>query len=107
MDRVFPGRVAEMRSPTEQELKATLVMSMEIDEASAKIRADTAHDEPEDESAAIWAGVVPIIQVTGAPEPQPGLDPAIPPAAGIRVYRAGTRFDIALCSTAGGGEPGE
>jgi len=106
VNRVFPGRVAEMRAPTDQELKATLVMSMVIEEASAKIRADTCHDDPEDAVAPIWAGVVPVAQMVGALEPHPELAAAIPPSASLAGYVRGARFDAALADQTGAGRMG-
>src|SRR5664280_3432002 len=46
------------------------VLWVELTEASAKIRADGAHDEPGDETWPAWAGVVPVRLVAGAPEPE-------------------------------------
>ncbi len=56
----FPGRWDILRPVTAQELKATTVLGMPIDECSAKIRSGEPHDDPEDESLDIWAGVIPI-----------------------------------------------
>src|SRR6516162_6989780 len=38
VDRLFPGRTAQLRQSTKQEIKATAVITMEIARASAKIR---------------------------------------------------------------------
>ncbi len=56
----FPGRWDILRPITTQELKGTSVLTMPIDEASAKVRTGEPHDEPEDEALDIWAGVIPI-----------------------------------------------
>jgi nitroimidazol reductase NimA-like FMN-containing flavoprotein (pyridoxamine 5'-phosphate oxidase superfamily) len=69
VEHLFPGRWAELRPPTRQELKATTVLWMDLDEASAKIRADGVHDEPGDETWPVWAGVVPVRLAHGTPEP--------------------------------------
>jgi uncharacterized protein len=59
-EHVAPGRWEEARQPTEQELKATWILSVPLDEASAKIRSGPPEDEPEDMELPVWAGVVPI-----------------------------------------------
>jgi nitroimidazol reductase NimA-like FMN-containing flavoprotein (pyridoxamine 5'-phosphate oxidase superfamily) len=56
----FPGRWDMLRPVTAQEVKGTTVLGMPIDECSAKIRSGEPHDDPEDESLDIWAGVIPI-----------------------------------------------
>jgi nitroimidazol reductase NimA-like FMN-containing flavoprotein (pyridoxamine 5'-phosphate oxidase superfamily) len=59
-EHVAPGRWDEARQPTDQELKATWILSVPLDEASAKIRTGPPEDEPEDLDLPVWAGVVPI-----------------------------------------------
>jgi nitroimidazol reductase NimA-like FMN-containing flavoprotein (pyridoxamine 5'-phosphate oxidase superfamily) len=91
IERLFPGRAAELRPATSQELKATAVLWMDLAEASAKIRADGVHDEPGDETWPAWAGVLPLGLVAGAPEP----DGFVPPDAAVPGYlpKAGERID--------------
>jgi uncharacterized protein len=60
VDQLAPGRWDEARQPTPLELKATSVLALPIDEASAKVRSGPAKDEPEDEGLSVWAGVVPV-----------------------------------------------
>ena len=59
-DQILEGRWEESRLPNEKELKATTVIAIEIDEASAKIRTGPPSDEKADENLPIWSGVVPI-----------------------------------------------
>jgi nitroimidazol reductase NimA-like FMN-containing flavoprotein (pyridoxamine 5'-phosphate oxidase superfamily) len=59
-DHVIPGRWAEVRWPTELELKATTVLRLPITEASAKIRTGDPVDDDEDYSMNVWAGVLPL-----------------------------------------------
>ena len=59
-EQLAPGRWDEARQPTEQELKATWILSLPLDEASAKVRAGAEEDEPEDLELPVWAGVVPV-----------------------------------------------
>ena len=58
-EHIAPGRWEEARQPTDQELKATWILSVPLDEASAKIRTGPPEDEPEDMDLPVWAGVVP------------------------------------------------
>lgn len=59
-DQLAPGRWDEVRGPTAQELKATWILALPIEEASAKVRSGGPVDEPEDEDLPHWAGVVPV-----------------------------------------------
>jgi len=58
-EQLAPGRWDEARAPTPQELKATWILALPLDEASAKVREGGPEDEPEDVDLPIWAGVVP------------------------------------------------
>lgn len=75
VEHLIPGRWATLRPMTAQEQKATTVLRLDIDEASAKIRNWGVGDEPEDLALGVWAGVVPLRLVAGEPEPDPGLPP--------------------------------
>lgn len=59
-EKMCPGRWADVRKPTEGEWKATMVLSIEIKEASAKIRVGPPKDDEEDYDLDIWAGVQPV-----------------------------------------------
>lgn len=73
VDRLLPGRWPELRPVTRQELKATTVVWMELEEVSAKIRTGMPIDDEEDYDLPVWAGVVPITTQLGAPQPDPRL----------------------------------
>jgi len=75
VEHVAPGRWTQVRSPNEQELKATTVLRLPILEASAKIRRGGPLDEPEDLGWPCWAGHVPLRLVPLAPVPD-GVPPA-------------------------------
>lgn len=68
-NHVVPGRWEETRTPTAQELKATSVLALPIEEASAKIRTGPPIDDEEDYAISVWAGVVPLHTALGAPLP--------------------------------------
>jgi uncharacterized protein len=76
-DHVAPGRYAQVRPPTEQELKGTRVMEMAIEEGSAKLRGGPPGDDPEDLALEAWAGVIPLGLRAGEPIPSPDLRPGI------------------------------
>ena len=58
VDKLVPGRTADLRASTEQELKATTLLGMTITEASGKIRTGGVHGNPEDDQEKVWAGVL-------------------------------------------------
>ncbi len=60
VEHVVPGRSGQVRSPSEAELKQTLVLSLPIAEASAKIRTGGPVDDEEDYALPVWAGVLPL-----------------------------------------------
>ena len=77
-EHLFPGRWDDVRGNTDQELKATSVIAMQIEEASAKIRSGPPVDDEEDyEHVDCWAGVLPVQALFGVPEPDPRLDQGI------------------------------
>jgi nitroimidazol reductase NimA-like FMN-containing flavoprotein (pyridoxamine 5'-phosphate oxidase superfamily) len=67
-NQLVPGRWEEARQPTDQELKATWILAVPIDEASAKVRTGGPDDEPEDLDLPVYAGVVPVHLAAGPSE---------------------------------------
>lgn len=67
-ERMQPGRWTGARQPTDKERKATLVVAVPIDEASAKIRSGGPGDDEEDLDLPFWSGVIPISLVRGEPQ---------------------------------------
>lgn len=76
-ESVLKGRWDEVRGPNDKELKATTVLRLTIESASAKIRTGPPSDEGEDYALPIWAGVVPIRQVYETPQDDPKLNEGI------------------------------
>jgi len=77
VERLFPGRWAELRPVTPQELTATTVLRMAITEGAAKIRTGPPKDDPADYAWPVWAGVLPVQGVLGAPIPDGQVAPTI------------------------------
>ncbi|MBW3657477.1 MAG: pyridoxamine 5'-phosphate oxidase family protein [Actinobacteria bacterium] len=82
-DQVVPGRWAEVRGPSAKEDRATAVLRLPLDECSVKIRDAGVGDDVEDLELDVWAGVVPLATVPGAPVPDPGLRAGIPVPASV------------------------
>jgi nitroimidazol reductase NimA-like FMN-containing flavoprotein (pyridoxamine 5'-phosphate oxidase superfamily) len=66
-DRLVPGRWADVRWPTRKELKATTVLTLPIEEGSAKVRTGPPIDDEPDYALDVWAGVVPLTLTRGEP----------------------------------------
>jgi len=86
-EHIIPGRWAEVRWPTELELKATSVLCLPIEEASAKIRTGDPKDDEEDYSMNIWAGVLPLSIAKGTLVADKRLDRKILPPEYVVDYR--------------------
>ncbi len=104
VDRVYPGRRAELRAPTAQEIKSTKVIAMEIAEASAKIRTGGPGDDEEDYALPVWAGAIPVRQVIGAAEPDTRLAPGTPWPQHLGDFGDGVPLDALLSRYAAGRE---
>ena len=86
-DHVIPGRVAGTRPHHEKEVRGTLVLSMSLTEASAKVRTGPPVDDEEDHELDTWAGVLPLGIGVGTPIPDPQLREGITPPAHILQWR--------------------
>jgi nitroimidazol reductase NimA-like FMN-containing flavoprotein (pyridoxamine 5'-phosphate oxidase superfamily) len=96
IDRFYPGRSKQLRPPTASEVKATTFISMEIEQASAKIRETHVGDDEADYALSIWAARFPVHQVLGAAEPCPRQHPEAETPAGMGSYQPGRRLDAVL-----------
>lgn len=72
-EHIVPGRWDEVREPDEGELRATLVLSLPLVEASAKIRTGPPIDDEPDYEIPVWAGELPLHLTTGEPVADPRL----------------------------------
>jgi nitroimidazol reductase NimA-like FMN-containing flavoprotein (pyridoxamine 5'-phosphate oxidase superfamily) len=86
VEHVVPQRWVDVRWPSEQELKATLVLKLPLEEVSAKVRTGPPLDDEEDYQLPFWAGEVPLRLVAQMPVPDPRLDPRTVPPAYVRDY---------------------
>jgi hypothetical protein len=86
-ERLIPGRWPEVRPPTENELKSISVLSLSLDEASAKLRTGGPKDDEEDYSREGWAGVIPVGLTAGQPQPDERLAPGIEPSPAVLAWR--------------------
>ena len=66
-EHIAPQRWSQVRAPNKRELKATTVLALPLDEASAKIRTGDPIDDDEDYSLNVWAGVIPLRLAAGVP----------------------------------------
>jgi uncharacterized protein len=85
-EQILPGRWADIRWPNRKELKATAVLKLHIDEASAKIRTGPPLDDEDDYALKCWAGVLPLTLVPGEPVADSRLPHDIPVPAYARTF---------------------
>ena len=89
VERLFPGRWEVLRPVTKQEIKATMVLSMPLEEVSAKVRVGPPIDDDEDYALPIWAGVLPMSVGIGIPEADPKLTPGVAAPEHVRNFVRG------------------
>jgi nitroimidazol reductase NimA-like FMN-containing flavoprotein (pyridoxamine 5'-phosphate oxidase superfamily) len=87
VEHIVPGRAKDVRAPTDNELQATAVLALAIEEASAKVRSGGPMDDEEDYALAAWAGVIPLRTDAGAPEADGRLRAGIAPPPYVSAYR--------------------
>ena len=96
IDRYYPGRAATLRRSTDQEIKATTVIAMAIEEAVAKVRTKGVGDDPEDLGLPIWAGIIPLRTVIGEAAISPHVPAGVERPADLAPYRPGRDLAEAL-----------
>jgi uncharacterized protein len=92
-NHVVPGRWRDVRQPTVAELKATAVLALPLEEVSAKVRVGPPKDDEADYALPIWAGVLPLEVVPGAPISDPKLSGGLEPPAYLRSYSRNANSD--------------
>jgi nitroimidazol reductase NimA-like FMN-containing flavoprotein (pyridoxamine 5'-phosphate oxidase superfamily) len=86
VEYVLRGRWATVRPPSEQELKATMVLAVPLVEASAKVRTGFAVDDDKEYADGAWTGVLPFKWTPGEPIRDPRGNATIPAPANIQRY---------------------
>jgi uncharacterized protein len=81
VEHVVKGRWNDARQPNEGELKGTTILSLPLDEASAKIRSGPPVDDEDDLALPVWAGIVPLRLEPSEPTAADGVDGPPPPYA--------------------------
>lgn len=89
VNHVMPGRAAEVREPSLKELNATSLLSLPIDEVSAKIRTGPPLDAEEDYALSCWAGVLPLKLIALTPEADPRMPAGIPVPTPVKRWSRG------------------
>jgi nitroimidazol reductase NimA-like FMN-containing flavoprotein (pyridoxamine 5'-phosphate oxidase superfamily) len=100
IDRLYAGRPAKLRPATDEEVGATAMVAMEIEEASAKVRDTGVADLPADAGWAAWCGLFPVETRIGAAMPEPGMGLGGQPTPDLAPYAEGARLDEALTRAA-------
>lgn len=100
IERLYPGRTAELRPVHDVELDMIAVISMEIEDASAKIRDGGVNEKEEDLEAPGWAGVIPVHTRLAAAQTDARIAPDTALPASLAPYAPGTRIDDALHAAA-------
>jgi uncharacterized protein len=86
-EKILPHRWDEARRPNEKELKATSILRLPLTEVSAKVRVGPPEDDAPDYALPIWAGVIPLRVIAGAPARDEKCDPGIPLPAYAADYK--------------------
>lgn len=86
VEYVIRGRWAQVRSPSEQELKGTMVLAVPLVEVSAKVRTGFAVDDDDEYSGDAWTGVIPFKWRAQAPVPDPRGNPTARIPANVANY---------------------
>jgi nitroimidazol reductase NimA-like FMN-containing flavoprotein (pyridoxamine 5'-phosphate oxidase superfamily) len=77
VEHFMPGRSADARAGSRQEVAATAVLAVPLEEVSAKVRTGDPKDDEEDYALPVWAGILPLELQPGDPVPDSRLDPGI------------------------------
>ncbi|HYT29704.1 MAG TPA: pyridoxamine 5'-phosphate oxidase family protein, partial [Actinomycetota bacterium] len=87
VEHLIPGRWDDVRRPNPKELRATSILALSLDEASAKVRTGGPIDDEEDYELPMWAGVVPLELTPSKPIPDERLATGTRPPRYVSAYR--------------------
>ena len=79
-----PGRWNEVRAPSDRELRATEVLAVEIESASAKVRDGGVGENDVSDAAGVWCGVIPVHTTLGAPVTDATIPSTVPVPASVQ-----------------------
>ena len=91
VERMLPGRAAQLRPTTMAEVRQTAVLRISLQRSSAKIRSGPPADDEEDYGLPIWAGVLPVTTTVGEPQADPRLADGIETPSHVLVLADTTR----------------
>jgi nitroimidazol reductase NimA-like FMN-containing flavoprotein (pyridoxamine 5'-phosphate oxidase superfamily) len=91
VEQIVPGRLEHVRAPSQRELRATRVVFLPLDEASAKLRTGPPKDDAEDYALPVWAGELPLRLTALEPLADPRLTAGIPLPAHVSGWRRAGR----------------
>jgi uncharacterized protein len=86
VEHIVPGRWADVRAPSTNELRATAVLALPIAECSAKVRSGGPVDDEEDYALPAWAGVIPLASRARSPLPDERLRAGIEAPSYVTAY---------------------
>jgi uncharacterized protein len=86
VDTLLPGRRDHLRAMTAKEVKATMILGLELKEVSAKVRNGPPGDDEEDYALPIWAGILPVSQTFGQPVNDPRLQAGVTVPDHVRIF---------------------
>ena len=89
MEQIYPGRWDILRKITSKELKATMMLELELNEVSAKVRNGPPGDDEEDYALPIWAGVIPMVTTMLKPVDDPRLMAGMMPPRHVTDFKIG------------------
>ena len=87
VEHIVPGRSRVVRGPSQEELRATSVLALDLVEVSAKVRTGPPIDDACDLGLDCWAGVLPLRLVPGEPVRDPQLPVDRAPSEEVTGYR--------------------
>jgi len=100
IDRLYPGRSAELPPVHDNEIKQIGLVEMDIEEASAKRRTGGSNHGADRAQGALWSGVIPITTVIGRRMADADMSVGLQPTASLAPYVEGARFDDLLTALA-------
>lgn len=93
VEHLLPGRWDEARQPNAKELRATSILAVPLDEASAKVRSGPPQDDEADLDLPTWAGEIPLRMTSLTPRPDPLMKGDTPVPESVTRFRSRTSLE--------------